>query len=108
MDITINRVYSVSRTFDYVATRFDSAVKYGVWHGGRAPLNGRTGEGFGRYIGDVMRYNEDVAYPRDPSRHWLASPDMSTNAVDMRWFGPFQTRTEASVWLTGYRRGAPS
>lgn len=105
MDITINRVNNVERIFDYVATRFDNAVKYGVWHGGRAPLSGRTGLGFGRYIGDVMRYTEDVAYPRDTAHYWLASPNRGENASAKKWFGPFHSRTEASVWLTGYRKG---
>jgi hypothetical protein len=108
MDITIVRMQKVSDVFDYVATRFDNAVKYGVWHGGKAPLNGGGSVKWplGRYIGDVMRYSDDVAYPPDPAHTWFASGDRGTDAVSMKWFGPFDSRKEASLWLTGYRKGA--
>lgn len=108
MDITIVRMQKVSGDFDYVATRFDNAVKYGVWHGGKAPLNGGGSVKWemGRYIGDVMRYSDDVAYPVDPAHKWFASGSRGMNAVDMEWYGPFNSRKEASLWLTGYRKGA--
>jgi hypothetical protein len=108
MDITITRMYKVSNEFDYVATKFDNATKYGVWFGGRAPLNGLPGHGYGQYVGDVFRYSNDVAYPTKPWDKWYASPDKSSDAVNMRWFGPFKTRRNAALWLVGYRRGALS
>jgi len=106
MDITITRMFEMSDDFDYVATRFDNAIKYGVWHGGKAPLNGEGSFPVGRYIGDVFRYSDDVAWPADPAHKWWASGDRGTNAVHMAWYGPFNSRKEASLWLTGYRKGA--
>jgi hypothetical protein len=108
MDITVQRMYKVSDEFDYVATKFDNATKYGVWYGGKAPLNGGGSIKWtmGRYIGDVFRYSNDVAYPHKPWDKWFASPDKSSDAVNMRWFGPFKTRRNAALWLVGYRKGA--
>jgi len=109
MDITITRMYKLSTEFDYVATRFDNAVKYGVWHGGKAPLNGVGSSPVGRYIGDVMRYSDDVAYPLDPAHNWWAScSPWPTSAADMEWYGPFNSRKEASLWLIGIRYGIAS
>jgi len=94
MDLSINVIARISHTFDYVATRGDNEVKYGVWYGGTAPLN--KGDN-GVYIGDVARINgrDDwvATTPWDSSRH--------VSAADQQWIGGFKTRKEASVYLVG-------
>ena len=96
MDLSIHVVANRSDTFDYVATRGDNAVKYGVWYGGTAPLNRGAN---GAYIGDVARL--------DGRNDWLATGlyDTSTmnSAADQLWLGGFKTRKEASIYLLGHR-----
>lgn len=81
--------HQVAETFDYVPTRGDNGVKYGVWYGGTAPL--RAGNN-GRYIGDVARL--------DGLPGWRASAD-SGDAADCRWITGFRTRREATLCLVG-------
>jgi hypothetical protein len=99
MQLTLGNVQIVSRNYDYVVTRFDNGVKYGVWYGGWAPLNGGGAHrAKGTYIGQVAR--------RDPgfftAEEWYSAPNTgSQDAVDLQWHGPFKTRKEAALFLTG-------
>jgi hypothetical protein len=87
------RVRNVELRFDYVATRFDDGVKYGVWTN-RAPLNRGAGES-GTFIGGVAHYSGEAA--------WYSTRDAG-DAVLLRWYGPFRTRREATLFLYGIHR----
>lgn len=94
MDLSITCAGSMSTTLDYVTTRGDNVVKYGVWYGGTAPLNPGAN---GVYIGDVARTEGRDGWlattPWDSTRHH--------SAADQDWLGGFKTRKEASVYLVG-------
>jgi hypothetical protein len=91
MEISMTAHRVASHVFDYCATRFDDAVKYSVCYGGTHPLS--PGEN-GVTIGDVARHYG--------SRFWWATSDTG-DADTLRWFGPFTSRKEASVFLVGAR-----
>jgi hypothetical protein len=98
MKMTINHVRTVSSVFDFVATNFDDGVKYGVWYGGKAPLNARD-RNAGIYVGQVARV--------DSRDGWFAAPRTgSQNAVDLQWFGGFRTRGAAAAFLAAYTESA--
>lgn len=82
--------------YDYVITRFDDGIKYGVWEGGNAPLNGGRK---GTYIGQVARYDYIDG-------EWYAAPNYgSQDAVDLKWYGPFSSRVRATTFLSGLDKG---
>lgn len=94
MEMTMNNVRTMSSVFDFVATNFDDGVKYGVWYGGKAPLNARYNDK-GSYVGQVARC--------DAREGWFAAPRTgSQNAVDLQWFGGFRTRGAAAAFLAAY------
>ena len=100
MELTLTRRSpKVSRIFDYVATRFDNGIKYGVWNGGKAPLNGLR---IGTYVGQVARFNEG-----DSAEEWFAASNIGTlqDADKILWYGPFPNRKEASVFLLAFAEG---
>lgn len=103
MELTMNRTATVRTRFDYVVSTFDNGVKYGVWQGGKAPLNCNTLSQKGTYIGQVAKFDKE-AYPyRD---EWFAAPTYGSQDADrLNWHGPFKSRKEASVFLTGLNHG---
>jgi hypothetical protein len=101
MQLTLGTVHPVARTYDYVITRFDNGVKYGVWYGGKAPLNGPA-DNKGKYIGQVAR--RDASF--FTAVEWFAAgANGSQDADKLQWHGPFKTRRDASIFLTGLTDG---
>jgi hypothetical protein len=101
MELKLQNKLPASRIFNYVPTYFDNGVKYGVWHGGRAPLNG----GGGKYIGQVARLDYDAFFGPYREEWHAASANGSQDADKLNWHGPFKTRMEASIFLTGLTDG---
>ena len=93
----------MSFVFDYDTTRLeDNSAVYGVWHGGKTPLNGGGAPGTpkGTYIGRIHNREGHVGNfyaTRDESRAW----------VDLDWTGPFTTRRDAAIWLAGQQARKP-
>jgi hypothetical protein len=94
MELKLQNKLPASRIFNYVPTYFDNGVKYGVWHGGRAPLNG----GGGKYIGQVARLDYDAFFGPYREEWHAASANGSQDADKLNWHGPFKTRMEASIF----------
>jgi hypothetical protein len=105
VELTFSNVHKVEQRFDYVRTLFDNGVKYGVWYLGKAPLNATLPNRIGRHIGQVARVDYNP-YTGPYREEWYAAPAYgSQNAIDLQWHGPFRSRQEASVFLTGLFKG---
>lgn len=90
---------TVTRDFSYVRTSLDSGPVDDVYYGGKPPLDGGGANGIpkGQLIGRIQnRVTEGV---------WYATPD-GGDWHDLRWFGPFYSRREASMFLVGMLNGA--
>jgi hypothetical protein len=94
----------MSFVFDYDITRLeDNSPVYGVWHGGKTPLNGGGAPGTpkGTYIGRI--HNRDGL----PAGQFYATRDESRAWVDLEWTGPFTSRRDAAIWLAGQEARKP-
>lgn len=95
----------MTHQYDYVPTRFEDGVKYGVWEDGKAPLNWRAGTAtsLGTYIGQVFR--KDPEWSAEVTEWYAADKHGPQDANRLNWHGPFRTRKEATLYLSGLARG---